>query len=485
MIGFPEGFLIGGATADFQYEGGFSEGGRGLSTQDFATAGSAEEKRKITIELSDGTRSTVSYRDSFLPEGAHVKLYDDVYYPSHQAADFYHHYQEDIHLMAEMGFNVYRFSICWSRIYPNGDEADPNEQGLQFYDNVINECLNSEIEPLITICHDEMPLHLAEAYNGWESRHVIDCYVKFAETLFRRYGDRVKYWLTFNEINAISGFCQIGIRSMDAQSHLQAIHHMFIASSKAIQIGRHLMPDAKFSVMYAMSELYPAYCRPEDVFACYEKRRQSLFYIDVMSRGYYPNYFSDICNTNHVSLTMEPGDEELLRENTIDFISFSYYRSSVISCSSDLSFGFSLGEKNPYLKQTPWGTGIDPIGLRYCLNELYDRYQKPLFIVENGLSEYDKVSEDGKIHDPYRIDYLRDHFREILKAVNTDRVPLMGYTMWAPIDLISLSSGEAEKRYGFVYVDLDNSGNGTYQRKKKDSFFWMKKVIASNGNDLE
>ena len=483
---FPKGFLWGGATADFQYEGGFMEGGRGICSQDFVTEGSVDRKRQITLKLADGTRGSVNSLESF-PEGASAQMYEDAYYPSHQAVDFYHHYKEDIALLAEMGFNVFRFSICWSRIYPNGDESVPNQAGIDFYSRVIDECLSYGMEPLITICHDEMPDYLARTYDGWNSRHLIDAYVKYCRTLFENYGSRVKYWLTFNELNAIHGYAKIGVHTMTPQVYYQAQHHMFVASSKAIAMGHEMMPGSLFGAMFAMSEMYPATCKPEDVFACYKQRRESLFFIDVMARGKYPNYAHEIFERKGVELKIEDGDLQLLEQYPLDFVSFSYYRSTTVTSDHFTTMdpmGIMGGEQNPYLESTPWGWPIDPLGLRYCLNELYDRYQKPLFVVENGLGAIDEISEDGKIHDPYRVKYLADHFRAMADAINIDHVPCIGYTMWAPIDLVSLQTGEMKKRYGFVYVDMDDRGNGTLKRIKKDSFAWMKEVIDTNGGNL-
>lgn len=486
---FPEDFLWGGATADFQYEGGFGLGGRGLNTQDFVTDGSVTQKRQITLKLADGSRGTVNSLES-LPEGAEAYLYDDQYYPSHNAVDFYHRYKEDIALMGEMGFNVFRFSICWSRIYPMGDEKEPNPEGLAFYSEVIDECHKHGIEPLITICHDEMPNHLAKAYDGWSSRHVIDMYVKYATTLFEHYQGRVKYWLTFNELNAIHGYAKIGVRKIDAQTFYQAQHHMFVASSRAIKIGHEIMPDAIFGSMFALSELYPATCNPKDIFASYAQRRESLFFVDVMARGAYPNYAQELFAKKGVNkIKMAPDDEALLKEYPLDFVSFSYYRSGIVSHDKPFKtmdpIGIMGGDVNPYCETTQWGWSVDPLGLRYCLNQLYDRYQKPLFVIENGLGELDTVKADGSIHDPYRIQYLADHFKQIRDAIHIDHIPCFGYTMWGPIDLVSLGTGEMKKRYGFVYVDMDDKGKGSLKRIKKESFYWMKKVIASGGSDLE
>ena len=482
MSGFPKGFLLGGATADFQYEGGFNEGGRGILSQDFVTTGDMNHKRQITLKLKDGSRGSVDYRSS-LPEGAEACHYDDVYYPSFQATDFYHHYKEDIALMGEMGFTTYRFSICWSRIFPTGEETTPNEEGLKFYEEVIDELLKYNIQPLITIAHDELPYNLCKKYDGWSSRYVIDCYVKFATTLFERFKGKVKYWLTFNEINALEGYAQMGIHQCDPQTHYQAVHHMFVASAKVIAIGHAMMPDSMFGTMFAMSELYPATSKPEDVFYTYERRRETFFFVDVMARGKYPSYTKEIFTRKNITLEIEEGDEELIKNGTLDFISFSYYRSSTISYGETYE-EMRVGGVNPHCELTEWGWSNDPLGLRYCLNDVYHRYEKPLFVIENGIGCKEQVGDDGCIHDTYRMKYLAEHLQQIQDAINIDGVDCIGYTMWGCTDLISLGTGEMKKRYGFIYVNMDDRGNGSLKRIKKDSFEWFKKVTKTNGKDL-
>lgn len=388
--------------------------------------------------------------------------------------------------MGEMGFNVFRFSICWPRIFPTGDELEPNEEGLKFYDDVITELEKYNIQPLITICHDELPDYLARKYDGWSSRHVIDCYVRYATTVLERYKGRCKYWLTFNEINAVNGYAQIGTHKQDEQTVYQAKHHMFVASAKVVKIAHEIDPENMVGTMYALSQMYPKTCDPQDIMASYMKRRNNLWFIDIMARGYYPNFTDQFFEERGVKLVKEPGDDEILREGTLDMVTFSYYRSMTISKDTKLTWAMGLlgGDPNPYLESTKWGWPIDPIGLRYTLNELYDRYQKPLFVVENGLGEIDVKEADGTVNDDYRIKYLAQHFEEMKKAVNIDKVPVLGYTMWGNTDLVSLSTGEMKKRYGFVYVDLDDKGNGTGERSKKKSFEWMKKVCHTNGKDL-
>lgn len=482
----PKGFLWGGAAADFQYEGGFDEGGRGLLSHDYETDGSQENPRHHTMQMPDGSiinpRSSFFYADP-VPKEAQPVFLEDEYYPSHRAVDFYHHYKEDIALMAGMGFNVFRFSICWSRIFPTGEEETPNEEGLAFYDDVINEMAKYGMEPLITICHDELPMHLALKYDGWSSRHVIDCYVKYCKTLFERYGDRCRYWLTFNEINAVRGFGPCGTRQSEGQDRYQAAHHMFVASARAVKLGHEMMPNSQFGAMYAMSELYPATCKPEDVFHRLQERRENWYFIDIMGRGYYPRYAKEIWRRRGVKeIVFADGDEELLREGQLDFISFSYYRSNTTKAGDDW---FNVGgSTNPYLKETPWGWPVDPLGLRHVMNEIYDRIQKPIFIVENGMGAIDELDENGIVQDDYRIDYLRDHLQAMADAIIIDGVECLGYTMWGPVDLVSLSTGEMKKRYGFIYVDMDDKGNGSLKRTPKKSYAWMKEIIASNGAKL-
>lgn len=486
----PNDFLWGGATSNFQYEGGYSEDGRGLSTHDFESNGSPENPRHHTMILPDG--KLINPKSSFIdaesvPKNAKPVLLKDQYYPSHQAVDFYHHYKEDIKLMAGMGFNVYRFSISWSRIFPNGDETEPNENGLQFYDNVLKELEKYDIQPLITICHDEMPVHLAEKYDGWNSRKVIDFYVNYAKTLFTYFGKRCKYWLTFNEINAVRGFGPTGVHKSSGKSRYQAAHNMFVASAKTVLLGHKMMPGSQFGAMYALSACYPATCKPEDVFHNLEQQRENWYFVDTMGRGYYPRY-ADLILQHHgiknlAQISMEPEDKQILSDGQLDYISFSYYRSNL---SKDGDKWFNVGgSSNPYLKETPWGWGLDPLGLRYTMNLVYDRIQKPIFIVENGLGSIDHPDKNGNVNDDYRIDYLKEHLSAMADAINIDKVPCLGYTMWGPIDLVSLSTGEMKKRYGFVYVDMDDLGRGSLKRIPKKSYQWMKHVIETNGKALD
>lgn len=478
---FPENFLWGGATAANQLEGAFNVDGKGLSTADMVAYVPKEERKGHTT--LDVTREEIEN----ILAGKTNKIF-----PKRHGIDFYHRYKEDIALFAEMGFKVFRLSIAWSRIFPQGDETEPNEAGLEFYDKVFDELLKHNIQPLVTLSHFEMPLNLVLKYGGWKNRKVIDFFVRYAKTVFERYKDKVKYWLTFNEINMaqMSPYTGAGLLK-DQEEHLeqavfQALHHQFVASSLAVKACHEIIPDAKIGCMLARIEIYPETCNPEDVLLALKGDQMNLFHTDVQVRGEYPRYMKRYFAEKDIHIEMEPGDEAILKQYTVDFLSFSYYMTVVASSKPDkekVSGNLAGGVKNPYLESSEWGWQIDPVGLRITLNKLYDRYQVPLFIVENGLGAYDKVEEDGSIHDDYRIDYLRRHIEQMKEAIG-DGVELMGYTTWGPIDLISASTSEMSKRYGFIYVDQDDYGNGTLKRLKKDSFYWYKKVIATNGEDL-
>lgn len=503
-MGFPKNFLWGGATAANQYEGGYNEGGRGLAISDLISAGSHTKPRQIYYQMQDGSIGATTLGSS-LPIGAKGIIKDDVYYPSHKATDFYHHYKEDIALFAEMGFKCYRMSISWTRIFPNGDDETPNEEGLKFYDDVFDECLKYGIEPLVTILHFDMPLHLADAYGGWANRKLIDLFTRYAKVLFERYKDKVKYWITINEINVLGGYWTLGTTNEKARLKIdekgdtsnsskleeaagkyQALHHVMVASSLANKIGHEINPENKIGCMLALSGIYPMTCHPDDVFGAYDFRRRALMFSDVMMRGYYPSYAKGIFEEYGFELDMAPGDEAILRQYPSDFLGFSYYRTTALDHNAEVTTttGGQQASKNPYLEATPWGWPIDPKGLRYVLNELYDRYQKPLWIVENGMGNVDEVEADGSINDDYRIKYMADHIAAMKVAVEKDGVDLMGFTPWGCIDLVSAGTGEMKKRYGFIYVDMDDEGNGPLKRTKKKSFDWYKKVIASNGEDL-
>ena len=468
-MNFPENFLWGGAVAANQCEGAYNEDGKGLDIQDILPHG-------IKTPPTDG------------PTADNLKLV---------AIDFYHRYKEDIKLFAEMGFKVFRTSIAWSRIFPNGDDAEPNEQGLQFYDDLFDECHKYGMEPLVTISHYETPLHLAKKYNGWVNHDLIGFYEKYVRTIFARYGKKVKYWLTFNEINSVlhqplvSGGILTPLAELSKSDLFQACHHELVASALATKIAHEMMPDAKVGCMVIALPLYPLTPKPADVIATMHANNANDFFGDMHARGVYPGYMKRYFREHGIEIRTTPEELQLMKENTVDFISFSYYMSACISADPDkqVSEGNIIpGVANPYLKASPWGWQIDPKGIRYVLNRFYNRWQKPLFIVENGLGTNDELVDDGRggktVNDDDRIEYLNDHLVQVGEAI-ADGVPVMGYTTWGCIDLVSASTAEMKKRYGFIYVDRNNDGSGTLARYRKKSFYWYKDVIATNGGSLK
>ena len=474
-MGFPENFLWGGATAANQCEGAYNEGGRGLATVDVMPIG----KDRFPVGL--GKRKMFNFEEG-------------QYYPAQTGIDFYHNYKEDIKLFAEMGFKQFRLSIGWSRIYPNGDDLEPNREGIEFYRSVFEECKKYGIEPLVTIAHFDVPMHLVEEYGSWRNRKLIDFYVRYCKTIFTEYKDLVKNWLTFNEINMLlhlpfvgAGLCFEEGENVE-QVKYTAAHNQLVASALATKIGHEINPEFKIGCMLAGGNTYPNTPNPEDIFKSMEEDREGYFFIDVQARGYYPNYAIKQLERKGITIPFEEGDKELLRNSTVDFISFSYYSSRLTSADPEIS-SKTAGNvfatlRNPYLKASEWGWQIDPLGFRITLNSLYDRYQKPLMVVENGLGAKDEFV-NGTVEDDYRIQYLREHIKAMKDAIELDGVEVLGYTSWGCIDLVAASTGEMSKRYGFIYVDRDDQGNGTFKRYKKKSFDWYKKVIASNGEDLE
>ncbi|MCD7806872.1 MAG: family 1 glycosylhydrolase [Lachnospiraceae bacterium] len=494
MSKFPKDFLWGGATAANQYEGGYLEGGKGVNTSDVMVGGSHTVPRRVSWK-NPTTGETGFTGMGFgspmeIPEGAVPAVLDGVYYPSHEATDFYHHYKEDIALMGEMGFKCFRLSMNWARIFPNGDDAEPNQEGLAFYDAVFDECKKYGIEPLVTMSHYETPIALTINYGGWSNRKLIDFFVKYAETIIAHYAGKVKYWLTFNEINMMDmgAFMAGGIVDATPQNRAQGAHNQFVASAKTVKFAHENYPDVKIGQMLAYGPLYTYTCAPEDQIKALEQAQGTLFYSDVQTGGFYPEYRLIQYKEQGIVLDDCPEDYELIKNYSADFLSFSCYGSSTVSADPALGGAggnFTTGVKNPYLSTNAWGWATDPVCLRLACNTLYYRYRKPVWIVENGIGWDDRKEADGSVHDTYRIDYLRQNIQSMKDAILKDGVELMGYTMWGCIDLVSAGTGEMKKRYGFVYVDKDDNGNGTLARSKKDSFEWYKKVIASDGEDLD
>ncbi len=487
---FDNDFLWGGATAANQYEGAYDENGKGLAIADVITNGSHTVGRRITWKNPvTGDIGTIGINGEPLPEGAQPAVLDGYYYPSHQATDFYHHYKEDIALMAEMGFKCFRMSVNWTRIFPNGDDEVPNEAGLQFYDDVFDELHKHGIEPLVTILHFDCPVALINKYGGWTNRKMIDIFHRYAVTLLNRYKGKVKYWLTINEINHIDRIPVMAFGTLETslQGRAQMAHNMFVASSMIVKSAHEIDQANKVGMMLAYKPTYPLTADPRNQILILENEQKILFYSDVMMRGKYPEYRLKMYEREGIVLDSKPEDYELIETYTCDFLSFSCYGGNTVTVDEtkavNVGGNFTQGVKNPYLETNAWGWSIDPYCLRLACNTLYQRYQKPLWIVENGIGWADELV-DGKVHDSYRIDYLQKNISSMRDAVVLDGVDLMGYTMWGCIDIVSAGTGEMRKRYGFVYVDKNDDGTGTLKRIRKDSFYWYKKVIASKGEDL-
>lgn len=481
--GFSDNFLWGGATAANQIEGAYLEGGKGLSTSDFAAYKDPYAQGKVNNFTFDVSSAELNkYKEN--PDA-----FD---FPKRRGIDFYHRYEEDIALFAEMGFKVFRLSISWARIFPTGLENKPNEEGLAFYDKVFDECAKYGIEPLVTMSHYEMPITLTEKYNGWMSRELVPLFEKYARAILERYKNKVKYWITFNEMNMNLNSLYTGAGILEdlvdhkLQAAYQASHHQFVASALTVKAAKEIIPDVQIGCMINQIEAYAKTTKPEDQLQAVKSNQLNMFYPDVQARGEYPTYMVKYFADNQIKLDIEEQDEQILKEGTVDFVAISYYMSHVAEAREDaaeLAGTFDSPIKNEHLELSQWDWPIDPMGLRISLIKLYDRYQKPLFVCENGLGARDTLTQDGKIHDDYRIDYLKKHIEQMKEAVK-EGVDLMGYTPWGCIDLISCGTSQMTKRYGLIYVDQDDLGNGTLNRYRKDSFFWYKNVITSNGEDL-
>ena len=478
---FPEGFLWGGATAANQYEGGWDQGGKGISVSDCA-------RHHLQDDVQDYKKQNHITTEEILEA---LKTKDTSLYPKRHGSEGYSHMKEDIALFAEMGFKVFRFSIAWTRIFPNGDDLTPNEEGLKFYDDMINECKKYNIEPLITMSHYEPPINLVLNYDGWASREVVDMFVRFVEVITDRYIDRVKYWLTFNEVDSMirhpyttGALVEDRFEGRNFQEVIfQAMHHQFVASALATKIVHEKIADALVGCMLTKLTYYPYTCKPEDVLQAQQDMRSTYCYSDTQVHGEYPAYLLSKFKNEGINIKMEADDLRIMKDYPVDFVSFSYYSSSCVAKEDKglkkTAANTMTAIKNPHIPASDWGWQIDPIGLRVSCVDLYDRYRKPLFIVENGLGAKD-VLVDGYVDDQYRIDYFDAHFREMLNAIEEDGVELMGYTSWGCIDLVSESTKQMSKRYGFIYVDADDLGNGTYKRYKKKSFDYYKHVIETN-----
>ena len=488
MAHFPEGFLWGGAVAANQWEGGWNLGGRGPAMTDVTTGGTVNTPRLITYIDKDGNHGTLT-RGQKLPEGAHYAVLDEYHYPNHEAVDGYHHYKEDIALFGEMGFKQFRMSISWSRLFPTGLEKEPLKEGVEFYRDMFKEMHKHGIEPLVTIWHFDTPLYLEEHCGGWLNRETIDHFVRFATACFTEFKGLVHNWLTFNEINNTMPDPVFRPDCSDEEfaEACQHLHYQFVASAKAVQIGHAIDPSNMIGCMICGITWYPATCDPKDIMATKNAWEKNIYYCsDVQCRGEYGSYCTRLWNEHNVKLDITEDDLDDLARGTVDMYTFSYYMSNLVTThkvEDKVGGNFSMGARNEYLKYSDWGWATDADGLQYYLEMIYDRYHLPVMVVENGLGAYDTVEADGSIHDPFRIDYYRIHIEAMDRAI-ANGVDLIGYTTWGCIDVVSAGTGEMRKRYGFIYVDMDDEGKGSMARSRKDSFFWYKKVIASNGEDL-
>lgn len=488
-MGFPKGFLWGGDISATQIEGAWDEDGKSPVEADYAVGVTRDEGMRYTwYRLPDGTEGKAHIQSGHLPKGARFILKDELYYPNHTASDFYHHYQEDIGLLAEMGFKALNITVSWARIYPHGTAGGVNPKGVEFYRNVLLECKKYNIEPIVTFYKYDMPAFFIDEWGGWSNRKVMEEFVAFCELCLKEYKGLAKYWNTFNEIN-IPFLMEVkpGARQEDVQLTYEEIHNQLVASAKVVQLAHRIDPENKVGCMCAGMFNYPATCDPKD-FLLLQRQAQkaSYFFSDVFVRGYYPSYAAHMMAEEGVKLEISEEDKADLMAGTVDYMAFSYYASNTVTTHQEgekTSGNMMDGGRNPYLEASPWGWQIDPDGLKRALHELYDRYQIPLLIIENGLGTFDTLEPDGSVHDSYRIDYMSRHIAAMKEAVE-EGVNLIGYTMWACIDLVSASTGELRKRYGFIYVDADDEGGGTFKRYKKDSFDWYKKVIESNGEVL-
>lgn len=472
---FPENFLWGGAVAANQLEGAYLEDGKGLSVADI-------NRFRDDVDIKKKSNKEIATNDiEFAINDQEGR------YPKRDGIDFYHTFREDLKLLAETGMNSFRTSISWARIFPKGDELEPNEAGLKFYDELIDAIIENGMEPMITLSHYEMPLHLTTEYNGWYNRKTIEFFTRFAKTVFERYQDKVKYWILVNQMNLIvhESFNHLGIPSDRVDNLLEAkyqgLHNELVACARCVKIAKEINPEMQMGMMSYYGNCYPATCKPEDVLATLKYNQMEYFVSDVLVRGYYPNYAYRFFEDNGLEIVFGEEDEKDL-QNTVDYVTFSYYYTRIVDAESVK--GEDKAYPNPHLKTSDWGWAYDPIGLRIALNEYYDRYQLPLMITENGMGFYEELDENNEIHDDYRVDFLRQHIVEMKEAIK-DGVELIGYYPWGPIDLISCSSSEMSKRYGFIFVDLDDYGKGTGKRYKKDSFYWYKQVTDSNGEKLE
>lgn len=474
---FPEDFFWGGSIAAHQMEGSWNVDGKGPAIMDFATSGTVDIPREFTESIEEGK-----------------------HYPSHEGIDFYNRYKKDIELFADMGFKALRISIDWSRIYPNGDELEPNKKGIDYYINVVDTLKSYGIEPIVTLYHFEMPKNLVDKYGSWTNKEVVKFYLKYAETMFLALKGKVKYWVTFNEMNHIDPrteasdiftYILAGLKYTEMENPKQTLatigYHMTLAGVKACELGRKIDSDNIMGCVFGLTPVYPYNSDPKVSLKALEEMDRDFYQIDAMTRGFYPKYKIKEYDKLGIEIEITDDDKKSFENGTIDFIGLNYYSSSMVKLedgNKDEEALFS-GIQNPLLPKSKWGWAIDPVGLRYIVNYTYRKYGLPIIVTENGLGAEDILESDGQIHDTYRIDYLNEHLSELKKAIVEDGVECFGYLMWGPIDLVSATTGEIKKRYGFIYVNKHDNGTGDYSRIPKDSYYWFKDVISTNGESID
>ncbi len=490
-MSFPVNFLWGGDISATQIEGGWNEGGKSPVEPDYYLGGNKNKLRYAYYQTEDGQIGQVMQYSGQLPKGAKYILKEGENYPNHYASDFYHHYKEDIAMLAEMGFKALNLTISWARILPHGIDGGVNQEGIEYYRDVFKELKKYQIEPIVTMYKYDMPAFYVTDLGGWSNRLLIDEFVEFNRICLQEYQGLVKYWITFNELNVLKMFMDGNPKMTqdDKQRIFEESHNQMVAAAKVVKMAHEINQTYKVGCMIAGQCVYPFTCDPQDVHLAQKKMQDNFYFFgDTMARGKYPSFSQRVFDEYGVQLHVSQEDKKILNEGKADFFAFSYYMSSCATTHQDkteLTNGnLSLGAKNPYLDATEWGWQIDPTGLKFYLHELYDRYQIPLLIVENGMGAIDQLEEDGTIHDPYRIEYHQKHIQKMKEAIE-EGVDLIGYTMWSCIDLVSFSTGELRKRYGFIYVDVNDEGQGSMKRYRKDSFYWYQKVIASNGENLD
>lgn len=476
--GFPKGFLWGGAVAACQIEGAYNVDGRGLSTSDLQPYDPNQDRKKVREK--GGSLAWINERISDKTS----------YFPKRFGIDFYHTFPEDLKLLKEMGFKAFRTSISWSRIFPNGDEETPNEKGLEYYDRLIDAIRANGMEPILTMSHYDIPINIVTKYGGFPNRKVVDLFVKYADLLVDRYQNKVKYWIVFNQINyvPICKFVSLGIYDDETSPAemeelvYQGVHNQFVACAKIKEFAKSLAKGIQIGTMVSSEIYYPANCDPRNIVFTYQKNRMQYFFTDVQFYGEYPGYALRYFSEHKITIKFEPNDLETLKINTMDFLGISYYYTKILDIDKNSWVPFD-GSQNPFLKPTAWEWRADPLGFYYVLSNYWERYKKPIIVAENGLGAYDKLEDDHTVHDQYRIEYLKKHIEQMKNTIN-DGANIISYLSWGPIDMVSSSSNEMSKRYGYIYVDKDDFGNGTQNRYKKDSYYWYQKVIASNGKDL-